>query len=134
MKTSSDSLLEKGTRLRGRGARGYVETCDCADVLNRADGSGRTGLVREDKAGGAHASSSQGLQPVTEDAVGGSLIDARGRDRMRAGGMTNDEAFGELVAALQLMKRRKRADRRERAQGDQRPGACPRTEPLQHLY
>jgi hypothetical protein len=32
------------------------------------------------------------------------------------------------------MSRRERADRRERAQGNQRPGACPRTEPLQHLY
>ena len=47
--------------------------------------------------------------------------------------MTNDEAFSELVAARQLMNRRERTDRRERAQSDQRPGARPRTEPLQHL-
>jgi hypothetical protein len=47
--------------------------------------------------------------------------------------MTNDEAFGEFVSALQLMSRRERADRRERAQGDQRPGARSRTERLQHL-
>jgi hypothetical protein len=32
--------------------------------------------------------------------------------------MNNDEAFGELVAALQLMNGRQRADRRERAQGN----------------
>jgi hypothetical protein len=31
---------------------------------------------------------------------------------------TNDEAFGQFVAALQLMNGRERADRRERAQGN----------------
>jgi len=34
---------------------------------------------------------------------------------MRAWGMTNDEAFGQFVAALQLMNCRERPDRRERA-------------------
>jgi hypothetical protein len=47
--------------------------------------------------------------------VGGFFTDVRGRNGMRAGGMTNDEPFGELVAAFQLMNRGERADRRERA-------------------
>ena len=71
--------------------------------------------MRDDEARGAQASSSDGLQPVTEDAVGGFLTDVRCRDRMRAGGMTDDEAFGQLVATRQLMCGRERADRRERA-------------------
>jgi len=55
---------------------------------------------------------------VAENAVIGFLSDACCRNGMRAGGMRNDQAFAELVAAFQLMNRRKGTDRRERAQGD----------------
>jgi hypothetical protein len=120
-------------RLGGRCARGNVERGDDANALNRRDGASRTGLVRDDEAGCVHAPRPDRLQPVTEDAVSGFLTDARGCDRMGAGGMTSGKALRELVATPQLMSRRERPDRRERAQGDQRPSACPRTEPLQHL-
>ena len=102
-------------------------------MLKRAEGSRGTGLVRDDEAGRAQASSSERLQPVTEDAVSGFLTDVCCGNGMRAGSMTNGEAFGEFVAALQLMNGRERADRGERAQRNQRPGARLRTEPLQHL-
>ena len=121
-------------RLRGRCARGNVERYDDANALNGGDGPRGTRLVRDNEAGCVHASRPDRLQPVTEDAVRGFLADARGRDSMRAGGMTRDKAFSKLVAASQLMSRRERPDRRERAQGHQGQGARPPTEPHQHLY
>lgn len=71
---------------------------------------------------------------MTEDAVRGFLTGAGGGDGMRAGGMTSGKAFSELVAAPQLMSRRERPDRRERAQGHHGQCARPPTEPHQHLY
>ena len=121
-------------RLRGRCARGNVERYDYANALNRGNRPRGTGLMSDDEAGCVDAARSDGLQPVTEDTVGGFLTDARGGDGMRAGGMTSGKAFSKLVATPQLMSRRERPDRRERAQGDQRQGTRPPTEPHQHLY
>ena len=104
-------------RLRGRCARGNVEGYDYANTLNRGDDPSRTGLVRDDQTGCVHASGSDRLQPVTENAVCGFLTDPRGGNGMRAGGMTSDKAFSQLVATPQLMSRRERPDRGERAQG-----------------
>ena len=121
-------------RLRGRCARGNVERYDYANTLNSGDDPSRTGLVRDDETGCVHAARSDGLQPVTEDAVCGFLADPSGGNGVRAGEMTSDKAFSQLVATPQLMSRRERPDRRERAQGDQRQGTRPPTEPHQHLY
>ena len=121
-------------RLRGRCARGNVEGYDYANTLNRGDDPSRTGLVRDDQTGCVHAARSDGLQPVTEDAVCGFLTDPRGGNVMRAEGMASDEAFSQLVATHQLMSRRECPDRGERAQGNQRQGARPPTEPRQHLH
>ena len=121
-------------RLRGRCARGNVERYDYANALNSGEGPSKTGLVRDDETGCVHASRSDGLQPVTEDAVCGFLTDACGSNGMRAGGMTSGKAFSELVATPQLMSRRERPDRGERAQGHQRQATRPPTEPRQHLY
>jgi hypothetical protein len=65
--------------------------------------------------------------------VCGFLTDPRGGNGMRAGGMTSDNAFSQLVATPQLMSRRERPDRGERAQGRQRQATRPPTEPRQHL-
>ena len=121
-------------RLRGRCASGNVEMDDYANAMNRGDAPRGTGLVRDDEAGCGHASRSDGLQPVAEDAVSGLLTGARGGHGMRAGGMTRGKAFSQLIATPQLMSRRERPDRRERAQGHQRQGTRPPTEPGQHLY
>jgi hypothetical protein len=90
--------------------------------------------VRDDETGCMHASRTDGLQPVTEDAVCGVLTDPGGGNVMRAGGMTSNKAFSQLVATPQLMCRREGPDRDERAQGNQRQAARPPTEPHQHLY
>ena len=120
--------------LRGRCARGDVERYDEANTLNRSDDPSRTGLVRDDQSRCVHASGSDRLQPVTENAVCGFLTDPRGGNGMRAGGMTSDKAFSQLVAAPQLMSGRERPERGKRAQGNQCQGARPPTEPGQHLY
>jgi hypothetical protein len=67
-------------RLCGRRARENVERYDYANALHGTGGPCGTGLVRDDEAGRVHASRSEGLQPVTEDAVRGFLTDPRGRD------------------------------------------------------
>ncbi len=121
-------------RLRRRCARRNVETGDNANAVIRGDGPSRTGFVDDDDAGCGHASGSDRLQPVTEDAVRGFLTDARGTDRMRTGGVTSGKALRELVATPQLMSRRKRSDRRKRAQGNECQGARPPTKPRQHQY
>jgi hypothetical protein len=76
-------------RLRGWCARGDVERDDRANALKRTDGSRGASLMRDDEAGSAYARSSEGLQPVAQNAVIGFLSDARRRNRMRAGDMRN---------------------------------------------
>jgi hypothetical protein len=131
---TAQTRLDSGIRLRRRCARRNVETGDNANAVIRGDCPGRTRFVDDDEAGCGDASRSDRLQPVTEDAVRGFLTDARRTDRMRTGGVTSGKALRELVATPQLMRRRKRSDRRERAEGNECQGARPPTEPRQQQY